>query len=152
VRDLVRTLSVRKALRACGDDANRVLIRSKYFRRDQLEARVTLVTDWYFPTSRVGGPKSVTHGLEMGARVGLHHPSNHVLSLPSFTFLPFSIGSMVMMTTAGGLVCFQKLPPGSFNPAVHVSSGTAILEPPKRYRYDFIVCNPLTKSGGGFRP
>jgi hypothetical protein len=53
---------------------------------------------------------------------------------------------MVMMTAAGGLVCFQKLPPGSFDPAVYVSSGAASLEPPKRYRtYDFIVCNPLTK-------
>jgi hypothetical protein len=145
VRDLVRTLRVCKALRACGD-ANRVLIHSKYFRRKQLEARVTPVTDWYFPTSRVGGPKSITHGLEMGAWVGLHHPSNHVLSLPSFTFLPFRLRSMVMMTAAGGLVCFQKLPPGSFHPAVHVSFGEGSLEPPKRYRtYDFIVCNPLTK-------
>jgi hypothetical protein len=143
VRDLVRTLSVCKALRACGD-ANRVLIHSKYFRRKQLETRVTPVTDWYFPTSRVGGPKSVTHGLEMGAWVGLHHPSNHVLSLPSFTFLPFSLGSMVMMTAAGGLVCFQKLPPGSFDPAVHVSSGATSFEPPKRYRtYDFISSSAI---------
>ncbi len=143
VRELVRFLSVCKALRACGD-ANRVFIHSKYFRRKQLEARVT--TDWYFPTSRVRGPKSVTHGLEMGAWVGLHHPSNHVLSLPSFTFLPFSLESMVMMTAAGGPVCFQKLPPASFDPAVHVSSGAASFEPPMRYRtYDFIVCNPLTK-------
>jgi hypothetical protein len=53
---------------------------------------------------------------------------------------------MVMMAAAGGLVCFQKLPPTSFDPAVHVSSGAASLEAPKRYRtYDFIVCNPLTK-------
>jgi hypothetical protein len=132
VRDLVRTLSVCKALRACGD-ANRVLIHSNYFKRKQLEARVTPVTDWYFPTSRIGGPKSVTHGLETGAWVGLHHPSNHVLSLPSFTFLPFNLGSMVMMTAAGGLVCFQKLPPRNFDPAIHVSSGAASLEPPKGY-------------------
>ncbi len=40
MRDFVRTLSVCKALRACGD-ANRGLIHSKYFRRKQLEARVT---------------------------------------------------------------------------------------------------------------
>jgi len=146
VRDLIRTISVCKALKACCDDANRVLIHSKYFRRKQLEARVTEVTDWYFPTSRVGGPKSVTNGLETGAWVGLHHPSTHVLSLPSFTFLPFSLESMHMMTVAGGLVCFQKLPPASLDPAVHVSSGAASLQPPKRYRtYDFIVCNPLTK-------
>ncbi|CAK9198963.1 unnamed protein product [Sphagnum troendelagicum] len=145
VRDLVRTISVCKALRACGD-ANSVLIHSKYFRRNQLGARVTEVTDWYFPTSRVGGPKSVTDGLEMGAWVGLHQPSNHVLSLPSFTFLAFSLQSMVMMTAAGGFVCFQKLPPARFDPAVHVSSSAASLEPPKRYgTYDFIVCNPLTK-------
>jgi hypothetical protein len=140
VWDLVRTLSVCKALRACGD----VLIHSKYFRWKQLDARVT--ADWYVPTSRVGGPKSATNGLETGAWVGLHHPSNHMLSLPSFTFLPFSLESMVMMTAAGGLVCFQKLPPASFDPTVHVSSGAASLETPKRYRtYDFIVCNPLTK-------
>jgi hypothetical protein len=44
VRDLVRTFSVCKALRACGD-ANRVLIHSNYFRRKQLEARLTEVTD-----------------------------------------------------------------------------------------------------------
>jgi hypothetical protein len=53
---------------------------------------------------------------------------------------------MVMMTTTGGLVCFQKLPPGSCDPAVHVSFGAASLEPHKRYRtYDIIICNPLTK-------
>ncbi len=145
MRDLIKTISVCKALRACGN-ANCGLIHSKYFRRKQLEMRVTEVTDWYFPTSRVGGAKSVTNGLEMGAWVGLHHPSNHVLSLPSFTFLPFSLKSMAMMTAAGGFVCFQKLPPASFDPTVHVSSGAASLELPTQYRtYDFIVCNPLTK-------
>jgi hypothetical protein len=145
VRDLVRTKSVCKALRACCD-ANCVLIHSKYFRRKQLETKMTKVTDWYFLTSRVGGEKSVTNGLEMRAWVGLHHPSNHVLSLPSFTFLPFSLKSMVMMIVAGGLVCFQKLPPASFDPAVHVSSGAASLEVSTRYRtFDFIICNPLTR-------
>jgi hypothetical protein len=82
----------------------------------------------------------------MGAWVGLHHPSSHVRSLPSFTFLPFSLGSMVMMTTAGGLVCFQKLPLRRCDPAVHVSSSATSLEPHKRYWiYDFIVYNPLSK-------
>jgi hypothetical protein len=53
---------------------------------------------------------------------------------------------MVMMTVAGGLVCFEKLPPASFDPTVHVSSGAASLEPSMRYRtYYFIICNPLTK-------
>jgi hypothetical protein len=107
---------------------------------------MTEVTDWYFPTSRVGGEKSVTNGLEMWAWVGLHHPSNHVLSLSSFTFLPFSLKSMLMMTVARGLVCFQKLPPASFDPTVHVSSGTAGLEVSTRYwTFDFIICNPLTR-------
>jgi hypothetical protein len=129
VRDLIKTISVCKALRACGN-ANCGLIHSKYFRRKQLEMRVTEVTDWYFLTSRVGGAKSVTNGLEMGAWVGLHHPSNHVLSLPSFTFLPFSLKSMAMMTAAGGFVCFQKLPPASFDPTVHASSGATSLELP----------------------
>jgi hypothetical protein len=142
VRDLVRTRSVCKYLRACSLQLN-----SKYFRRRQLEAGVTEVTDWYFPTSSVGGPKSVTSGLEMGAWMGLHEPSSGVLSLPPFTFLPVSLESMVMVAASGGLVCFQKLPPDSiFDSAAYVSSHGAIVQPPKPYRtYEFIICNPLTK-------
>jgi hypothetical protein len=100
VRDLLRTRSVCKYLRACSLQLN-----SKYFRRRQLEAGVT---DWYFPTSGVGGAKSVTSGLEMGAWMGLHQPSSGVLSLPPFTFLPFSLESMVMVAASGGLVCSKS--------------------------------------------
>jgi len=51
------------------------------------------------------------------------------------------------VAASGGLVCFQKLPPGSiFDPAAYVSSHGVILQPPKPYRtYEFIICNPLTK-------
>ncbi len=49
VRDVVRTRSVCKYLRACS-----LQLSSKSFRRWQLEAGVTEVTDWYFPTSGVG--------------------------------------------------------------------------------------------------
>ncbi|CAK9861776.1 unnamed protein product [Sphagnum jensenii] len=139
VRDLLRTRSVCKYLRACSLQLN-----SKYFRRRQLEAGVT---DWYFPTFCVGGAKSVTGGQEMGAWMGLHQPSSGVLSLPPFSFLPFSLESMVMVAASGGLVCFQKLPPDAiFDPAAYVCSHGAIVPPPKPYRtYDFIICNPLTK-------
>jgi hypothetical protein len=142
VRDLVRTRSVYKYLRACSLQLN-----SKYFRRRQLEAGVTEVTDWYFPTSGIGGAKSITSGLEMGAWMGLHQPSSGVLSLPPFTFLSFSLESMVMVVASGGLVCFQKLPLDAiFDPVAYVSSHGASLPPPKLYRtYDFIICNPLTK-------
>ncbi len=141
VRDHVRTRSVCKYLRACSLQLN-----SKYFRRRQLEAGVTEVTDWYFPTSSVGGAKSVTR-LEMGAWMGLHQPSSGVLSLPPFTFLPFSLAYMVMVAASGGLVCFQMLPPDAiFDPAAYVSSHGAIVQPPRPYpTYDFIICNPLTK-------
>ncbi len=83
----------------------------------------------------------------MGAWMGLHQPSSGVLTLSLFTFLPFSLESMVMVAAPGRLVCFQKLPPGSiFDPAAYVSSHGASLQPPKPYRtYDFIICNPLTK-------
>jgi hypothetical protein len=142
VRDLVKTRSVCKYLRTCTLQYN-----SKYFRQRQLEAGVTEVTDWYFPTSRVGGAKSVTSGLEMGAWMGLHKPFSGVLSLPPFTFLPFSLESMVMVVASGGLVCFQKLPPDTiFDPAAYVSSQRASLQPLRPHRtYDFIICNPLTK-------
>ncbi|CAM6011752.1 unnamed protein product [Sphagnum balticum] len=135
VRDLVRTRSVCKYLRACSLQLN-----SKDFRRRQLEAGVT---DWYFPTFSVGGAS----GLEMGAWMGLHQPSSGVLSLPPFTFLPFSLESMIMVGASGGLVCFQELPPGAiFDAAAYVSSHGATLPPPKPYRtYDFIICNPLTR-------
>jgi hypothetical protein len=142
VRDLVRTRSVCKYLRA-----RSLQHTSKHFRRRQLEAGVTEVTDWYFPTSSVGGAKSVTSGLEMGAWMGLHQPSSGVFSLPPFTFLPFGLESLVMVAASGGLVCFQELRPAAiFDPAAYVSSFGATLQPPKPYRnYDFIICNPLTK-------
>ncbi len=108
---------------------------------------MTEVTDWYFPTSRFGGAKSITSGLEMGAWMGLHQPSSGVLSLPPFTFLPFSLESMVMVAASGGLMCFQKQPPDAiFDPVAYVSSQRASLQSLRPYRtYNFIICNPLTK-------